>query len=320
MTTPFRERNPVPIGLIGIGLIVALVAMAFNVERLPIIGGGSVYSAAFSEAGGLKAGDEVRVAGVKVGTVEEVGLDRDHVTVDFRVKGAQFGSDSGASIRIKTILGQKYLSLEPRGPGQMEAGSEIPMSRTVAPFDVVEAFSGLARTTERIDTRQLAKALDTVATTFEDSPEEVRASLHGLSRLSRTVASRDAKLHELLDHADGVSKVLSDRNEEFVRLIRDGDLLLQEVERRRQVIHTLLVHTARLSEQLTGLVRDNRDQIRPTLDRLHSVVAVLERNRDDLDASIANLAPFVRLFANTLGTGRWFDTYVQNLLTPVGVG
>ena len=154
--------------------------------------------------------------------------------VTFRVnRGTEFGKETRASVRIKTVLGQKFLMLEPKGSGQLAAGSEIPISRTVAAYDVVEAFSDLATTAEDIDTEQYAKALDTIATTFEDSPEEVRGAVDGLGRLSRTIASRDAQLRELLDHTAGVSEVLADRNEEFVSLLADGDLLLQELQKRR---------------------------------------------------------------------------------------
>lgn len=84
---PFRDRNPVVIGAAGLTTLTLLTFAAFNADSLPLIGGGRTYSAAFSEAGGLKPGDEVRIAGVKVGKVEEVDLDGDHVKVTFKVKG-----------------------------------------------------------------------------------------------------------------------------------------------------------------------------------------------------------------------------------------
>lgn len=320
---PFRERNPVAIGAIGLGLIGAMLLAAFNAQDLPLIGSGTTYSAAFTEAGGLKPGDEVRIAGVKVGQVDNVDLEDDHVKVDFRIKGdVHFGTETGASIRIKTILGSKYLSLEPKGPGQLSSRTEIPLTRTVSAYDVVQAFSDLATTNEQIDTKQLADALDTVATTFKDSPDEVKASLQGLSRLSQTVAGRDEALRELLTQANGVTKVLSDRSSQLTELINDGDALFQELERRRDAIHALLQNASQLAVQLTGLVNDNRAQLGPALARLGSVVAMLQRNQDNLDHSLQLLAPFVRVFANNLGNGRWFDTYVQNLvavpLTPQG--
>ncbi|MEU6706646.1 MCE family protein [Streptomyces wuyuanensis] len=312
---PFRERNPVTIGAVGLTVLALLAVAAFNADDLPLIGDGETYSAAFSEAGGLKPGDEVRIAGVKVGKVDGVDLDGDHVRVDFRVRGEPaLGRSTGAAIRVKTILGAKYLALRPGGPGRLRPGSEIPLNRTTPAYDVVTAFSDLTTTTEKVDTERLAKALDTISTTFEDSPAEVRESVKGLSRISRTVASRDQALRELLDHAGGVSAVLAERSREFSALVKDGDALFQEISRRRAAIHALLKSSAALGIQLSGLVEDNGKEIGPALKGLNQVVAMLERNQAALDRSVRLLAPYVRVFANTLGNGRWFDSYIQNLV------
>ena len=116
MSKPFRERNPVIIGAISLAVIAALILAAFRAQDLPLIGGGDTYYASFSEAGGLKANDEVRIAGVRVGKVEKVELDGDHVRVTFRVDGdADFGDQTAAAIKVKTLLGAMFLSLQPAG-------------------------------------------------------------------------------------------------------------------------------------------------------------------------------------------------------------
>ncbi|WP_367323635.1 MCE family protein [Streptomyces sp. HUAS ZL42] len=312
---PFRDRNPVVIGAVGLTTLALLTMAAFNADNLPLIGGGETYSAAFSEAGGLKPGDEVRIAGVKVGKVEDVDLDGDHVKVTFKIKGdPKFGSETGASIRVKTILGAKFLALHPKGPGQLKPGSEIPLNRTVSAYDVVQAFSDLTTTTEDVDTDRVAQALDTISTTFQDSPAEVKASIKGLSQISRTVASRDKALGELLDHANGVTGVLAEHTEDFTALIKDGDKLFTEISKRRQAISKLLKTSALLGIELSGLVEDNEKEIGPALKGLNRVVEMLQRNQSSLDRSIKLLAPYVRVFTNTLGNGRWFDSYVQNLV------
>jgi hypothetical protein len=143
MAVPFRERNPVVIGAISLAVIAALMLAAFKADSLPLVGGGTSYSAAFTEAGGLKANDEVRIAGVRVGKVNAVELEGSHVRVDFKVdKGARFGTTTGAAIKVKTLLGAMYLGLEPAGPGQLKKDAEIPVDRTASPYDVVQAFSG----------------------------------------------------------------------------------------------------------------------------------------------------------------------------------
>jgi phospholipid/cholesterol/gamma-HCH transport system substrate-binding protein len=314
---PFRERNPVVIGAVSLAVIALLMLAAFRADELPLIGGGDTYYASFSEAGGLKANDEVRIAGVRVGQVKEVSLDGNEVKVEFQVdRGAEFGSQSEANIRIKTLLGSMYLDLDPVGPGQMEQESTIPVQRTTAPYDVVEAFSGLASTTERIDTGRLSDSLDTMAALMKDTPEEVRASLRGLSRLSRTIASKDAELNTLLQNAEKVTRVLANRDQELAKLFADGQVLFRAVYERREAIHRLLVTTQTLSQEISTLVAETRADLKPALRQLDSVLDVLVKNQENLDNSLRLMAPFYRVFANTLSNGPWFDTFIQNFPPP----
>ena len=107
--------------------------------------------------------------------------------------------------------------------------------------------------------------------------------------------------------------MLGDRRGDLITLMREGDKLFQALAARRESVHNLLVATSQLSVQLTGLVRDTRADLKPALDHLKSVVDVLNRNQQNLDNSLRLMAPFYRVFANTLGNGPWFDTYIQNL-------
>ncbi|MBK5307682.1 MAG: MCE family protein [Frankiaceae bacterium] len=318
--TPFREQNKTVIGAVGLTVILLLIGVAFSADKLPIIGGGDVYQAEFSEAAGLRPTDEVRVAGVKVGKVIAVDLAGDRVIVKFRVKNADFGKESRADIRIKTVLGRKFVMLTPDGPGQLSTVDLIPLARTSSPYDVSEAFQGLASTVDQVDTKQLERSFETLADTFRDTPDEVRASLTGLSRLSRTIASRDQQLRVLLERSSVVTQVLSERDADLTAFMADSSLILQELRRRRAAINTLLTTTTQLSEQLIALVRENRATLAPALQKLHNVVLVLKANQDNIDKAIPRLATFTRVFANNLGNGRWFDTLVQNLSSPTGFG
>ena len=314
MSVPFRERNPVVIGAISLAVIALLIMAAFRAQDLPLIGGGDTYYAAFSESGGLKADDEVRIAGVRVGKVESVALEGDHVKVTFRVKtDSGFGEETHAAIKVKTLLGAMYLALEPAGDGQLAKGAEIPIERTASPYDVVDAFSGLASTSERIDTGQLAQSLTTLADLTRNTPEEFRSALDGVSRLSSTIASRDTQIDSLLTNLDRVSTVLNDRDADIVGLMKDSDVLFRALVARRDAVHNLLVSTSTLSKELTALIQQSRDDLKPALEHLANVVAVLNKNEDNLDNSLRLMAPFYRVFASTLGNGPWFDTYIQNM-------
>jgi phospholipid/cholesterol/gamma-HCH transport system substrate-binding protein len=279
-----------------------------------LIGGGDTYYAEFSEAGGLQSGDEVRIAGVKVGEVKDIALDGNVVRVEFLLdKGVDFGPDTEAVIRVKTLLGDMFVGLEPEGSGQLDPGDTIPIDNTTAPYDVVDAFSDLSDTTTRIDTGQLATAFDTVSELLEGTPDEIRGTLTGLSRLSRNIAARDTQINSLLQNLDKVSGVLADRNEELVQLFEDGSVLFQAVSARRESIHNLLVATQQLSGQLRGLVADTREDLGPALAELSDVLDILKKNEENLDASLRLMAPFYRVFANTLGNGSWWDSFIQNV-------
>ncbi len=318
---PFRERNPVIIGAASLAVIAALIMSAFRADDLPVIGGGDTYYAAFSESGGLKPNDEVRIAGVRVGKVKSVELDGDHVQVTFKVdSAAEFGADSRAAIKVKTLLGAMFLAIEPAGGSQLKAESEIPIDRTTSPYDVVDAFSGLADTAEEIDTDQLAESLSTLADLTRNTPEEFKAALDGVSRLSSNIAAKDTQINSLLTNLDRVATVLDARDEDIIGLMKDADVLFQALVARRESVHNLLTSTSTLSKELTLLVQQSRADLKPALTHLESVVAVLNKNEDNLDNSLRLMAPFYRVFANTLGTGPWFDTYIQNLPPVPEVG
>lgn len=312
----FRSRNPIPIGIAGIVVIALGLTVAMFSDDLPIIGGGTTYSAQFSEAAGVEADDEVRIAGVKVGKVTDVSLEGSNVVVTFKVKDAWVGDDTSAAIKIKNVLGQKYLSLDPDGRDVLDPSIPIPRSRTTSPYDVLEAFRGLAETTNAIDTDQLAQSFEVISQTFADTPDEVKGALTGLQQLSTTISSRDQQLSTLLSNTREISQTLADRDAEVVQLLQDGNLLLDEISRRRDAIKTLLEGTQALAKELSGLVADNQAQLGPVLTSLDQLTGMLQRNQDALGKGIKNMAPFVRLFNNAVGNGHWFDNYICGLLPP----
>lgn len=219
---PVKERNPVAVAVAGLLLLALVAALAFNVERLPLVGDATTYSADFSEAAGLDTGDEVRIAGVKVGKVTEVSLDGAKVKVTFEVGDAWVGDRSTAAIAIKTLLGEKYLALDPLGSDRQDPGTRIPQSRTTSPYDVTQAFQDLGGTVDAIDTARLAESFETISDTFKNSPPHVRNAATGLSELSRSVSRRDTELARLLANSRKFTKTLETKKSSFETLIEDG--------------------------------------------------------------------------------------------------
>jgi phospholipid/cholesterol/gamma-HCH transport system substrate-binding protein len=178
---------------------------------------------------------------------------------------------------------------------------------------VVKAFSGLAQRAEAINLPQLRTALNTLAQATSTTPQSFQDALRGVSRLSDSLAKRDAQLSTLLANLQSVSTTLGNRDQDIVQLMQNGDVLLRALVERREAIHRLLVTTSSLSTQLTALVQQTRADLKPALDGLDSVVNLLLKNQNNLDESLRLMAPFYRVFANLLGNGPWFDTWISNL-------
>ncbi|QKT09261.1 MCE family protein [Gordonia sp. X0973] len=310
------RRSPVTVGALGVLILLMLSISSFYLTQLPILGAGPRYTAQFSEAAGLQKGSEVRVAGIKVGTVESVGLNPEgnKVDVKFNVKNTWIGNQTQASIQIKTLLGQKYLGLTPRGSDPADPSK--PITDTISPYDVIDAFSDASNQIENLDTDKVAESLQTMSAAFSGTAGDFGPALTGLSRLSETIAKRDQDVQALLNATKGTSKILADRNDEIVKLIGGTGQLLDELNRRQQSIATLLSSTTQLSKALSGIVADNQAQIGPALSSLRQVAGLLSKQKDNLSRSIQSLAPFYRLYGNVLGNGRWFESMVTNLIPP----
>jgi phospholipid/cholesterol/gamma-HCH transport system substrate-binding protein len=311
---PLKERNPVIVAIVGLAILAALVLGVFYYDDLPIIGAGTGYTAYFSEAAGLQPGNEVRIAGVVVGKVTGVSLAGDKVAVTFRVKNAWVGNRTTAAIEIKTLLGDKYLALDPLGNAPLNPSTPIPLRRTTSPYDVTQAFGGVASQIGKINTSQLAESLRTLSAAFATTPPYVRSALRGLASLSASIAAKNSEVTSLLASARQVTGMLAGQDADFTSLLHDGNLLLAELELRQAAIHALLVDTQALAVQLTGLVDDDQATLEPALQALDTVTTLLQTDQADLSEALALAGPYYKLLNNALGNGRWFDVYLCGLI------
>jgi len=307
----FAERNRVVIALVGLLLLGVGFYGALNITSLPFVGDGPRHQAVFAEAGGLRPGDEVRVAGVRVGEVTDVQLQGKQVLVTFQAKDVDLPDATTAAIKVKTMLGQKYLALDPLGSGEQKG--PIPLDRTTVPYDVNAAVSDFASTLGEIDTGQLEESFRALSAAFADTPESVQKMVSGLTDLSRTISSRDDDLAELLNASKGVSGTLAARNDELASLINDGSDLLGELQRRRDAVHAFWAGSRELGLQLQGLVKDNEKALAPALEKLDRVTEILNNNQKNLDEALEKLGPYYTVLASATGNGRWVDAYLCGL-------
>ena len=311
-----RERNPVRLAILGLLMITVDFLLALNFQRLPLVGGGATYRAEFTDASGLVQGEEVRVAGVKVGAVTGIELGKARVVVSFQVKGFDLGRETTAGIEVKTLLGQHFLSVTPAGSGRLEEDSTIPLARTSTPVNIVPAFQRLTNQADDIDTAQVADAFDALSTTLTRTAPEMKSTLRGLSRMSHAVSTRDGQIRTLFSRANDVSGVVAARDKELAELLGDTNTVLAMLERRRETISQIIDGTSSLSRQLTGLAKDNRGELEPALAKLNGVLDVLNENKTEIDQIIKSAALYGREFANVGGSGRWFDSTIK---APAGL-
>jgi phospholipid/cholesterol/gamma-HCH transport system substrate-binding protein len=310
---PLAERNRLAVGVVGILVVVLGVIAAFSYDKIPFIKGTSDYSAYFSEAGGIKPGSDVRVSGLSVGRVSSVQLKGTKVLVDFTVRdGVELGDRTEAAIKTETVLGSKMLEITPRGDGQLTG--TIPLERTKSPYDLPTALGDLTTTISALDTNQLSSALTTLADTFKDTPPDLKIALEGVARFSDTLNHRDEQLRNLLGNATKVTAVLAKRSDQIASLVVNTNALLSEILAQRNSVDALFNNITAVSRQISGLVADNRTQLKPAVDKLNGVLGILDNRKQELQRVFYLLRRYAMSFGEVLGSGPFFKASLVNLL------
>ncbi|KKC05520.1 mammalian cell entry protein [Mycobacterium nebraskense] len=308
-----RRRSPWTIGAMGLVILACVTVAAFKYDRLPFIKNTNDYAAYFSEAGGIRKGNSVRVSGMGIGRVTDIKLEGTKVRVGFTVRDfISLGDRTEAAIKTETILGAKMLELTPRGEGKLSG--TIPLERTHSPYDLPDALGDLTTEISGLDTAQLSSALSTLANTFKETPSEVKPALEGVARFSDTLNNRDAQLRSLLGNANKVSGVLGRRSQQIAALVADSNALLAALLDERDSIDALMNNLTAVSHQVSGLVDDNRTQLKPALDKLNGVLEVLDNRKQDIQAALPKFKRYAMSFGECLGSGPFFKAYVANLI------
>ncbi|WP_054816573.1 MCE family protein [Nocardia arizonensis] len=308
-----QPSRVVTIGVVGIVVAMSVALSALQFDQLPFIRSGASFTAYFADAGGLVPGDPVQVAGVRSGQVDNVELDGAKVLVSFTLdESIVLGTKTTAAIKTNTVLGRKSLELNPDGSGALRVDDTIPLERTTSPYSLQQALGDLTNTVDELDLQKVDQTLDALSATFADTPAPLRSALDGVTALSRSINARDEALTQLLSSAQNVTKILADRSGQINALLLDGNSLLGELDRRRGAIGQLIVYVNQVAQQLSGLVADNEAQLKPALERLNSVLALLQRNKQNLDGALDRVGPYAAALGEQVGNGPWFNAYVVN--------
>ncbi|BBZ41501.1 MCE family protein [Mycobacterium conspicuum] len=310
----YRGPRLIRAGFLGAVLVVLVTLVGLSPDQLLQQATTVKYQALFSQAGGLAVGNDVTVSGIKVGTVSGVSLNDGDALVTFRVNGkVRLGSDSTAHIRTGSLLGQRVLTVEPRGTGRLRPMQVIPVSRTSSPYSLTEATSDLTSDLADTNTESLNQSLDTLSATLDQISPQLGPAFDGVTRLSRALNSRNKTLGDVLQGARDVTDVLSQRSEQLNTLILDADDLLGVLVTRRHEIDQLLANTSVVAKQLTGLVHDNETKLAPALEKLNSVTAMLQKNRDNIAKALPGLAKYELTQGEAVSGGFYYTAMVPNL-------
>lgn len=309
----FSEMDLGVIGAVGLVLTSVLLVGALNIGKVLSVLGQTTYTAELTEAGGIRSGDDVRIAGLKVGKVKDVELRDDYVQVTFGLEDVDLGDQTRAIVKSDNALGSKFLAVEPAGAGNVET---IPLERTDAGFAVNEELGELITSTSRIDSKQLAESFSAISKVLAETPDEFKSALKGVSALSQTLSSRDDELAAVLHKASSVSQVLADRNQEVTSILSDGSRLFGELAMRREILGALLRNVRHATNQMVGLVDDNKTSLRPALTQLRKTAQLLTEYRGTLDFALKNVGRYVRSLGDTVAGGPFFQAYVANVASP----
>jgi phospholipid/cholesterol/gamma-HCH transport system substrate-binding protein len=310
--TALGRRDPFRVGLatIAVGAVIGLLVLMITVVSF----GTRSYTAMLAQTAGLRPGEDVEVYGVPKGQVKSVELVGDAVKVRFVLDhDIDLGDRSTAAVKVATLLGTHYLAITPAGSGHTDT---IPLARTSVPFNLQDVLEKGTANLEKLDPELLARALTAASKTLTASNQQIGPALTGIARLSEAVENRSDQTGALLAAARGVTSQLSASSADIVALMRQANLVISEITQRRAAIHTLLVETTTLADNLAAVIDRTNTDMAPAVRQLNAVLQTLRDQDATLKDVLAKIAPTVRYFANATGNGAWGDLWLKDPAMP----
>jgi phospholipid/cholesterol/gamma-HCH transport system substrate-binding protein len=307
----FRERSPVLIGILSIIGITIGMGLAFSIDKLPFVKQAYEIKAQFANAAGLNPENQVRVAGIKVGTVKSLELQKDRVLVTMEIdNGVEIPDDTIAEIKLATILGTKFVQIRGKGSEPYLAdGDTIPLERTAVPYEIYQASNEGTGVLEGLDGPALNNMLRELGNLVDITRDELGAALSGLNDLGTSLNSKQDELRSLLSETDELTAFLADEGDEIVQLVDASNVVLQTLVEERDEIQSLLDTTQFTAKELTEVLKTNRGNVEAIITRLSKTLDVLADNVEALDVALAYSGSSSRYFAKVFSQGRWGDIY-----------
>ncbi|MEU4650974.1 MlaD family protein [Nocardia fluminea] len=301
------------LGLAAGAAVVALVLGSGVLSRADL--GKVTAHAEFTQAAGLRTGNSVDIAGIEVGTVKSVRLERDRVVVAMSLRSEiELGRDAKAAIKMSTILGKMHIELDP-GTGTDLDGARIPLSATTVPYNLAKVvddprYRNSFEHLERVDPDALRVSLDAMTAQMGDSPQLTAQALDSVGTLAKVIATRRDEVDRLLDSMDQVSGMIADNQNSVLLLLTRGQAIGDAATRRRDLIRELFDNVAAASKILQDMGIDNGGRLGPLIQSLNTMSEGLEKNRANLDALYQVMPVTMRQFNNGFGQGPYGEIYM----------
>ena len=330
---PFRERNPIVVGLVSVAVLTVAMLFAFSLNQLTFLRRVHDVQADFADAAGLDGGNEVRVAGLKVGKVKSVELAEpdvrgvtDRVRVVMEVSnGIELGDLTEAEIKLKTILGSKFVELVPKGSEELEG--VIPLERTRIPFELYEVTNRTVSTVGEVDAKALNDGLRELAELFDDPEGNLGRAMDGLSKATKGLKERQSEFEDLVRYGAEILETLGSRSDALGRIFDSGAELLGALSQRRDALARFVSGSNALAAELSDLLDSTRADLDPALEDLHRTLLIVRKDIAPLEDALKTLGPGAKSFGSAFLQGHWGDIWIQTILdlpipplTPGGAG
>lgn len=308
-----EPENRVRVGVMATVLVLLVTGVGQSFTSVPMLFAQARYYGEFSDSGALRAGDKVRIAGMEVGTVQDLALETGHVLVQFTLDGNIIGTQSRLSVRTDTILGRKVLEIESRGDEPLRPGARLPLSQTTTPYQIYDAFRDATRDAAGWDVDTIKQSLQVLTDTVDQTAPHLSATLDGVQRFADTLSKRDTQIQHLLGETSKVAGVLGIHGEQINRLLVNAQTLLAAINARGRAIEMLLGNVTSVAAQVRGLINDNPN-LNTVLNQINTVSEVLVNRKEDLVSTVSNLGKFVASLSEIVASGPYVKAAIFNLV------
>ena len=277
-------------------------------------GGKTSYKAVFGDVTGLLPGNEVRIAGVRVGQIDAIALDeRQLALVEFSLDdGREIPQSTIARLRYRNIVGERYVALT-EGPGSAEPrpeGETLPLAQTRNALDLTVLFNGFRPLFQALDPESVNQAAFEVIQTLQGEGGTLESLMARTASLTNTLADRDEVIGRVLTNLESVLETVDERGSELGDLIVQLRRLSAGFAEDREAIGASLDGISDLTTATAGLLADIRPPLDEDVEQLGLLAANLDDNREVVDGVLSRLPNKLDTIIGTATHGSWFNFYL----------